>query len=148
MKTNRRSFLTSIVKPFILLLFSSFLIFYSSHASFAQVQDWDTGDPTTSCVVDGVPTLKCLEVVYSNILYLASAFVLLILFGMIVWGAFTYLTSMGNSSNIQKGSNILKWAFIGLGIYVASYVILFIIDVAFLGGKGEIFRLKIPGPND
>ncbi|MFO0703883.1 MAG: hypothetical protein U0525_04120 [Patescibacteria group bacterium] len=148
MKSIRKYSPQNISKPILLFLFTLFLVFYSSSSTFAQVQDWDTGDPTTSCVVDGVPTLKCLEVVYSNILYLASAFVLLILFGMIVWGAFTYLTSMGNSSNIQKGSNILKWAFIGLGIYVASYVILFIIDVAFLGGKGEIFRLKIPGPND
>ena len=92
--------------------------------------------------------MKCLETVYSNILYLSSVFVLLVLFAMIIYGAFTYMTSFGNSSKIQQGSNILKWAFIGLGVFMASYVILFILDVAFLGGKGEIFRLNIPGPGD
>ncbi len=111
---------------------------------YAQVQDWES----SGCVVDGVPTLKCLETVYSNILYLSSVFVLLVLFAMIIYGAFTYMTSFGNASKIQQGSNILKWAFIGLGVFMASYVILFIIDVAFLGGKGEIFRLNIPGPGD
>ena len=148
MKSHRYKITKIAIRLFLPFYLFTLIFLNSASPISAQVQDWDTGDPTTSCVVDGVPTLKCLEVVYSNILYLASAFVLLILFGMIVWGAFTYLTSMGNSSNIQKGSNILKWAFIGLGIYVASYVILFLIDVAFLGGKGEIFRLKIPGPND
>lgn len=111
---------------------------------FAQVQDWEQ----SGCMVDGVPTLKCLETVYGNILYLSSALVLIVLFLMLIYGAFVYMTSMGNSSKIQQGANILKWSFIGLGVFIASYVILFIIDVAFLGGKGEIFRFKLPGPGD
>ena len=112
--------------------------------AFAQVQDWEE----SGCMVDGVPTLKCLETVYGNILYLSSALVLIVLFVMLIYGAFVYMTSMGNASKITQGANILKWSFIGLGVFIASYVILFIIDVALLGGKGEIFRFRIPGPGD
>ncbi len=114
---------------------------------YAQIQEWGTtpGEPNY-CVVDGVPTLKCLEIIYGNLLYVSSAIILLILFLMIVYGAFTYLTSMGESSKVQKGGKILTWALIGVGVFAGSYLILFIIDVAFMGGKGDIFRFKIPGP--
>lgn len=146
----------SLKKNIILLIV--YIIFFISLVTSpvsAQVQDWEVVDPTTgvvdkskSCTVDGVPTLACLEVVYGNVLYLSSSLVLIVLFIMLMYGGFTYMTSLGNATKITKGSSILKWALIGLGLYIASYVILFIIDVAFLGGKGEIFRLNIPGPND
>lgn len=129
------------------VLFTVFVMLWQQPA-YAQVEDWETTDPATSCVVDGVPTLECLEVVYGNMLYLSSALVLLILFFMIVYGAFVFLTSMGDATKIGSGKKILTWAFIGLGVYLASYVILLVIDVAFMGGKGEIFRLNIPGPRD
>lgn len=129
---------------FVILLLLGSLLFALNSPAFAQVQNWED----SGCMVDGVPTLKCLETVYGNILYLSSALVLIILFLMLVYGAFVYMTSMGNASKIQQGANIIKWSFVGLGVFLASYVILFIIDVAFLGGKGEIFRFRIPGPGD
>ncbi|PIU37404.1 hypothetical protein COT02_01020, partial [Candidatus Roizmanbacteria bacterium CG07_land_8_20_14_0_80_34_15] len=63
---------------------------------YAQIQEWDQtfkGGP--SCVVDGVPTLKCLEIVFGNILYMASFFIIIVLFIMFVVGSFKYLTSFG-----------------------------------------------------
>lgn len=123
------------------------LLMFAATPVYGQIQDWGTtpGDPNY-CVVDGVPTLKCLEIIYGNLLYVSSAVILLILFLMIVYGAFTFLTSMGESSKVQKGQKILTWALIGVGVFAGSYLILFIIDVAFMGGKGDIFRFKIPGP--
>jgi hypothetical protein len=113
----------------------------------AQVQNWGTtpGAPNY-CVVDGVPTLKCLEVVYGNVLYVSSALVLLVLFIMLIYGGFTYLLSMGESAKVQKGQKILTWANIGLIVFAGSYLILLIIDVAFMGGQGKIFRFNLPGP--
>lgn len=114
----------------------------------AQLMDWgeDPAHPESYCVVDGVPTLKCLEIVYSNMLYVSSALVLLVLFIMLVYGGFTFLLSMGESAKVQKGQKILTWAVIGIVIFAASYLILLIIDVAFMGGEGKIFRFNLPGP--
>lgn len=124
------------------------LLLYSGWSPiYAQIQDWgSTPGQSNYCVVDGVPTLKCLEIVYGNLLYVSSAIILLVLFIMIVYGGFTFLTSMGESSKVQKGQKILTWALIGIAVYAASYLILLVIDVAFMGGEGKIFRFELPGP--
>ena len=104
------------------------------------IQEW--GD----CVVNGVPTLKCLEVVFSNILVMASAFIVLVLFIMFVIGSFNYLTSFGNPEKVKKAQGTLKFAIIGFILFVGSYLILRIIDILFLGGAGKIFKFELPGP--
>lgn len=103
------------------------------------IKDWD---PT--CIVDGVPTLKCLESVFSNVLSMVTAFIILVLFIMLVVGAFNYLTSFGNPEKVKKAQGTLKFALIGFIIFMASYLILRIIDWAFLGGAGKIFKFEIP----
>ena len=100
-------------------------------------------NPWGSCVVDGVPTLKCLEVVFGNILIMSSAFIVLILFVMFVVGAFRYLTSFGNAEKVKKAQGTLRYALIGFILFVSSYLILNIIDIIFLGGQGKIFKFEI-----
>lgn len=110
----------------------------------AQIRDWDDiDDKGTSCLVDGVPTLKCFEVVVGNFLFMANAFILLVLFIMFVIGSFKYLTSLGDASKIEEAKGTFKWAIIGLIVYVSAYLILTIIDILFLGGKGDIFQFEI-----
>jgi hypothetical protein len=112
----------------------------------AQLKDWDpTKTGNGGCMVDGVPTLKCLEIVFGNILYMASAFIIFVLFIMIVIGAFQYLTSLGNAEKIKKAQGTIRMALIGFGLFVGSYLILKIIDVLFLGGAGKIFQFSIGG---
>lgn len=112
-----------------------------------MIQDWDpTGTGTGGCMVDGVPTLKCLEVVFGNILVMASAFIILVLFIMFVIGAFNYLTSFGNPEKVKKAQGTLRYAVIGFVLFLSSYLILRIIDILFLGGTGQIFRFELPGP--
>ena len=105
----------------------------------AQVNDWG------SCVVDGVPTLKCFEVVFQNILNIASALIIVVLFIMVVTGAFHYLTSLGNPEKLKKAQGTLRYAVIGLVIFLASFLILKVIDTLFLGGCGRLFRFQIGG---
>ncbi len=111
---------------------------------YAQgVNDWG------SCVVDGVPTLKCLEVVFGNILFMSSALIILVLFIMFVVGAFRYLTSFGNPEAVKKAQGTFKYAFLGLILFISAYLILNTICVLFLGGFGDkcqLFKLEIPGP--
>lgn len=104
------------------------------------VQEWG------GCVVDNVPTLKCFEVVFGNILIMASGFVGLVLFIMFLTGAFTYLTSLGNPEKIKKAQGTLKYALVGFILFVGSFLILKIIDVIFLGGTNKIFQFSVGGP--
>ncbi|HRN70448.1 MAG TPA: pilin [Candidatus Woesebacteria bacterium] len=105
----------------------------------AQIRDWEESD----CMVDGIPTLKCLEVVVGNFLLMTNAFILVVLFIMFVIGSFKYLTSLGSPDKIEEAKGTFKWAIIGLVVYVSAYLILNIIDILFLGGQGNIFRLQI-----
>ena len=116
----------------------------------AQIQDWETG-PNGSCVVDGVPTLKCLEIVFGNILFMSSFFIILVLFIMFVVGSFRYLTSFGNAEAIKKAQGTLKYALIGFILFVSAFLILTIIQTLFLpkvdpsnpGKTPNLFEFKI-----
>lgn len=103
----------------------------------ADVGDWST------CMVDGVPTLKCFEIVFQNILNIASALVIVVLFIMFIVGGFNYLTSLGNPEKLKKAQGTLQYAVVGLVIFLASFLILKVIDTLFLGGQGNLFRFKI-----
>ena len=100
-------------------------------------------DEWGECVVDGVPTLKCLEIVFGNILTMASAFIILVLFVMFVMGSFRYLTSFGNAEKVKKAQGTLRYALIGFILFVSAYLILNIIDIIFLGGQGNIFKFNL-----
>jgi len=106
-------------------------------AAAPGVGEWD------SCVVDGVPTLKCFEVVFQNILNMASGLIIVVLFVMFVMGGFSYLTSLGNPEKLKKAQGTLRYAVVGLVIFVASFLILTVIDTLFLGGEGNLFKFSI-----
>ena len=110
----------------------------------AQIKEWSETEGCLVDGVDGVPTLKCLEVVFNNLLFMASAFIVLVLFIMIVIGGFNYLTSFGNPEKVKKAQGTIRFAIIGFVLFMMSYLILFIIDFLFLGGEGKIFRFEIP----
>lgn len=117
---------------------------FSSLLAQNPIRDWDGGgDPAKSCLIDGVPTLSCLEIVFGNLLFMASAFVGLTLFIMFVIGSFNYLTSFGEQEKMQSARNTFTYAIIGLVVFVSAGLILFIIDFLFLGGQGKIFEFDI-----
>lgn len=119
---------------------------HSFFVVLAQLRDWEVQSAAnpTGCIVDGVPTLKCFEVVFNNILIMSSALVILVLFIMFVIGSISYLTSLGNPEKIKKAQGTLKYAIIGFILFISAYLILNIIDILFLGGQGKLFRLEIP----
>lgn len=106
---------------------------------YAEIKDWG------SCVVDGVPTFKCFEVVLGNLLFMSSAFIILVLFIMILVGGFSYLTSFGNPEKVKKAQGTLKYALFGFLLFVGSYLILRIVQVLFLqGGGADLFKFQLP----
>lgn len=114
---------------------------FLSFTASAQIRSFES----SGCLSDGdIPTLKCLEVVFQNILFMSSALVMLIIFVMFVIGGFLWLTSGGDEQRLAKAKGTLTWAIVGLILYLTSYVILSAIDILFLGGKGELFNFTIP----
>jgi len=105
----------------------------------AGIEEWG------SCVSpEGVPTLKCLEVVFGNLLFIASGLIVLVLFLMFVLGSLRYLTSAGNPESIKKAQGTLMWALVGTLLFVGSFLILKTIDCLFLGCEGKLFKFEIP----
>lgn len=144
----KRHKLQSIITAFFIFLFIS-----TPFQVSAQIKEWNDLDgkgvglaadaPGNTCLVNGVPTLKCLEVVTGNLLFMTNALILLVLFVMFVIGSYKYLLSLGDPGKVEDAKKTFTWAVIGLVVYVSAYLILFTIDQLFLGGKGDIFQLKI-----
>lgn len=109
---------------------------------FAAIKEWgDCTEPPNDPA--GVPTLKCLEVVFGNLLTMTSGLVVLVLFIMFLIGSFQYLTSLGSPEKLKKAMGTLKYAIFGFVLFVSAFLILKIIDFLFLGGQGKIFEFKI-----
>jgi len=149
------SMLKQIRKRCSLFLSFIFTFLFLPQSAFAQIKEWDDfdglggkdpGEPGNTCLVDDVPTLKCLEVVTGNLLLMANILILLVLFIMFVIGSYKYLLSMGQPEKIEEAKKTFTWAIIGVVVYSSAYLILFIIDQLFLGGNGQIFKLEIGGP--
>ncbi len=140
---------------FALIVFVFFSLI-SPAPAFAQIKEWNDLDGAgvgvgpevagNTCLVNGVPTLKCLEVVTGNLLYMVNGLILLVLFVMFVIGSYKYLLSLGQPEKIEDAKKTFTWAIIGIVVYSSAYVILLIIDNLFLGGNGTIFQLNIGGP--
>ena len=124
-------------------------LFLLPKVAFAQIRNWDDpngdGNKDDSCLIDGVPTLKCLEVVTANLLFMSNALILFVLFIMFVIGSFKWLTSLGDPEKVSSAQGTFKWAVIGLVVYISAYLILRIIDILLLGGEGKIFTFQIGG---
>lgn len=120
-------------------------IYMNSLTLFLQFKSFkDSG-----CLADGIPTLKCLEVVFNNILFLSSMLVILILFVMIVIGAFQYLSSRGNPEVLKKAQQTILYAFIGLILFLSSYLVINVLQFLFLGdpnkeGVPSLLKFEIP----
>jgi len=62
---------------------------------------------------------------------------------MFIIGSFNYITSLGNPEKIKKAQGTLKYAVVGLVLFVSAFLILKIIDIIFLGGQNKIFQFTI-----
>jgi len=96
------------------------------------------------CLVGGeVPTLACLEVLASRIVFISSWVILIALFVMILVGAYHYLTAFGSEEKMKKAQDTLKFAFIGLFIYFSAFLIIRIIGLLFLENPEQLWKLNL-----
>lgn len=104
------------------------------------MQDW------SSCVqnINGVeiPTLKCFEIVFSNILKVAVSLAVFALFVMLIIGGFKFLTSGGDQKATASAQQTMTYAVFGVILMVLAFLIFRIIE--FFTGV-TITKFVIPG---
>lgn len=89
-----------------------------------------------------IPTLKCFEVVFSNVLTMAVGLAVLALFVMIIVGGFKFLTSGGDPKATASAQQTLTFAIIGIFLMVIAYLIFMLIKA--ITGV-DVTRFVIPG---
>ncbi|MEN8253600.1 MAG: hypothetical protein ABFQ62_04465 [Patescibacteria group bacterium] len=150
------------LKKFCKLSVALFLLFLTTHYLLpitqisAQTQEWSQiqqefgSSREYGCVyehdgVADVATIRGIECIIANILTVAVTIIGLGGFVMMIFGAFKYQISGGNSKGAESARNIITYAVIGLILALSSYFILNIL--AEFTGISLITRFEIPQIN-
>lgn len=93
---------------------------------------------------DFVPTIKCLEDVFRNVLGAVVAFISVGLFVMLIVGGYSLLFSGGDQKKLQMAKGTISTAIVGLVVIVSAYLIIRIIET-FVGISTPLttFEIKI-----
>lgn len=89
-----------------------------------------------------VPTLKCLEGVYKQILGIIVSLAILALFVMLLVGGFKFLTSGGDPKATAGAKQTMTYAIMGIALMAVAYLIFRLIEF-YLGIQITVFT--IPG---
>ena len=112
---------------------------------YAQSSSWD------SCMLDvggnKIPTLSCIELVIARLVKFSSGLIIFILFIMFLIGAYYYLTAFGNDEKVKKAQNTLKFAVIGVIVFMSAYLILRIIGQVFLDDPNALLKFNLGETN-
>jgi hypothetical protein len=97
------------------------------------MKDWNSCLQT---VISGgetiaVPTLKCLEVVFANILTVAVSLGVFALFVMLLVGGFKYLTAGGDQKATASAQQTMTFAIIGIALMAIAYLVFRVIELVF-----------------
>ncbi len=134
------------------LLFAGALLFGNAQPAQAQLLDWTsgTGDACvyTDTLSEGnastnvqIATIQGVGCLVRNVLAVATTFIGLAAFVMLVMGAFLYLTSGGQSKNVEAAKQSITYAVIGIVVALMAFFILNLI-ATFTGAQG-ILRFDI-----
>lgn len=83
--------------------------------------NWD------ACLDNGVATLRCIPVVFNNVIRAALIFVGIVALFFIIYAGFSFVTSGGDPKKVQGARQIMTFAIIGLTIVLLSFAILYFI---------------------
>lgn len=82
--------------------------------------NWDSCvDPTT-----GVATLKCIPVIFNNIIYAALLFAGVVALFFILYSGFKFVTSGGDPKQVDGAKKTATFAIIGLVVILLSFFII------------------------
>ena len=77
---------------------------------------------------NGVATISCISVVFSNLLSGILAFAGLAALAMFIMGGLKYITSAGDAKKLEGAKNNFVFGLIGLAVVLFSFVIMNIIS--------------------
>lgn len=138
---------------FAVILFAVSLLLGSAQPTQAQILDWTRGNAQDVCVREisindagrvsevEVATLQGVGCLVRNILAVATTFIGLAAFVMLIMGAFLYLTSGGQSKHIDAAKQAITYAVIGIVVALMAFFILNLV-ATFTGAQG-ILRFDI-----
>ena len=110
--------------PFIFFL----LLFVSTtpvvHA--ALFENWDTYNGE-SCLENGVATLRCLPVVFHNVVSAFLLFVGAVAVFLIIWSGIKFVNSGGDPKKVEGARKVMTYAIIGAILVLSSFAILYFI---------------------
>jgi predicted secreted protein len=89
---------------------------------FNMFKEWD------ACVVDGVATLRCLPIVFQNVISAFLLFVGAVALFLIIYSGIRLVTSGGDPKQVEGARKIMTYAIIGAVIVLLSFAI-----IAFIG---------------
>lgn len=77
-----------------------------------------------TCLRNPLGSTVSVPVIMGRIINAILGFVGSITFLLFIYGGFQWLTSAGNDEKVRSGTEIMKWAIIGLVVILASYALL------------------------
>ncbi|MFA6005605.1 MAG: hypothetical protein WC775_03940 [Patescibacteria group bacterium] len=80
-----------------------------------------------SCLIDGVPTLACGEILFQNILMALGGIIFLLLVYLFFYGSLQWLLAGDDPARLKKAKGVFFSALLGLAIISSSFVILRIV---------------------
>lgn len=89
-----------------------------------------------------IPTFKCFEAIFSNVLQVAVGLSVFALFIMLIVGGFKFLTSGGDPKATAGAQQTMTFAIIGIVLMVLAFLIFRIIE-AFTGVSVTKFVIPI-----
>jgi hypothetical protein len=80
-----------------------------------------------NCVVNGVATLSCIPIIFSNVIRAALMFAGVIALFFIILSGIKMITSGGDPKAVESAKKTLTFAIIGLVIVLLSFFIVFLV---------------------
>ena len=93
-----------------------------------MTKDWASSNCLQTVNGVEVPTFKCLEVVFGNILTVSISLAILALFVMLLIGGFKYLTSGGDQKATATAQQTMTSALIGIVLLALAFIIFKLIE--------------------
>ncbi|HVA96109.1 MAG TPA: hypothetical protein VND99_00490 [Candidatus Acidoferrales bacterium] len=109
-----------LLRIFIILTFFSVIGLFTSPVP-AHAQSWG------GCVVNGIATLRCIPIVFNNIVNAALIFVGSVAVILLIYAGIRFIMSGGDPKQTQQARQIITYAIIGLVIVLTSFGIIYLI---------------------
>jgi len=98
------------------------LLVFSNQVAAADI--FSSPDPYAGCIVDGIPTLRCIPAIFGNLINTGIALAGIVAVFFITTSGIKFITSGGDPGRVAEARRTLTFAVVGLLIVVLSFTIL------------------------